>query len=114
MQSWFYRIAHNVFVDHLGEYNTLEVDISNVELMSNSPVILENIEKDEDNKIVIQCLNRIPEEKRELIILSKFQGMKYEEISQITGMSVASIKVNVHRSILKIRDYYFEYNKAKY
>jgi RNA polymerase sigma-70 factor (ECF subfamily) len=41
-------------------------------------------------------------------VLSKFQGLKYEEISSIRDLSVPAIKVQVYRAIKQLREYYFK------
>jgi RNA polymerase sigma-70 factor (ECF subfamily) len=47
-------------------------------------------------------------EQKEIIILSRFQGMKYEEISEITNQSVGAIKVAMYRAIKQLRGIYFK------
>ena len=47
-------------------------------------------------------------EQRELIILSRYQGLKYDEISHIVNQSVPAIKVAVHRAIRQLRGIYFK------
>ena len=51
------------------------------------------------------------DEQRELLILTRFQHMKYEDVPAIMDTTVANIKVKVHRAILKLREYYFEMEK---
>ena len=56
----------------------------------------------------MRALHQLPEEKRELLVLSKFQGMKYEQIAELKDVSVSAIKVQVHRTIKQLKDIYFE------
>jgi RNA polymerase sigma-70 factor (ECF subfamily) len=48
------------------------------------------------------------DEQRELLVLTRFQQMKYEEVATIMDTSVANIKVKVHRAIQKLREHYFQ------
>jgi DNA-directed RNA polymerase specialized sigma24 family protein len=43
-----------------------------------------------------------------LIVLSKFQGLKYKEIADMFSTSEASIKNKVFRALNKLRTIYFE------
>ena len=52
-------------------------------------------------------MNRLSKEKRELLVLSKFEGMKYEQIAILRKTSVSNIKVQVHRVIKELKDIYF-------
>ena len=53
----------------------------------------------------VSCLE---EGQKELIVLSKYQGLKYDEIAVITNQSVAAIKVAVHRAVKQLRQIYFK------
>jgi RNA polymerase sigma factor (sigma-70 family) len=45
---------------------------------------------------------------REVLVLSRYEGMKYEEIARIRDSTVAAIKVQVHRAIKQLRTLYFK------
>jgi RNA polymerase sigma-70 factor (ECF subfamily) len=49
-------------------------------------------------------LTRLPLEYREAFVLKHIEGLSYEEISKITGLSIGCLKVRVHRSRAKLRD----------
>ncbi len=51
---------------------------------------------------------RLTPEQKEILVLSRFQGLKYEEISSIRDLSVPAIKVQVHRAIKQLREHYFK------
>ena len=54
---------------------------------------------------------RLDEEQRELLVLTRFQHLKYEEVAMMLDTTVANIKVKVHRAIGKLREHYFELEK---
>ena len=58
------------------------------------------------------ALGKLSTEKREILVLSKFQGLKYEQIAKIHETTVANIKVKVHRTIKELKDIYLELEKA--
>ncbi len=68
----------------------------------------EEMEKQEKYKALREAIAQLNAEQQELIELSRFQGLKYEEISEITGNSVGAIKVKFHRTMNKLREHYFE------
>ena len=43
------------------------------------------------------ALNRLPAEQKSVILLRDYQGYSYEEISQITGLTLSSVKVYIFR-----------------
>ena len=58
-------------------------------------------------------MERLPEDKREILILSRFQGMKYEQIAEILGCETATVKVRVYRAMRALEQIYFALEKEK-
>lgn len=111
-RSWMYQLGRNALADHFKKQKLLISDFDEVEaqeLYQNS--ILEEIEKNDRYKILHCSLARLSDQDQELLILSRFQNLKYEEISQICGLSVSAIKTRIHRAIKKLKDYYVELEK---
>lgn len=55
-----------------------------------------------------QALARLEPDAREVLVLSRYQGLKYEEIARIKESSVAAIKVQVYRALKQLRTIYFK------
>jgi RNA polymerase sigma factor (sigma-70 family) len=106
-KSWMYKIARNLHFDYIKEkkksndqFRVLQADHENIEET-------EDRVSEEDLKKLNLALLRLQPDQRELILLSRFEGLKYQEISRINGKSVVSIKVQLHRAIKQLRDLYF-------
>ncbi len=108
-KTWMYQMARNVHIDH---YNKNKAYFSDYEESENSGKNVDDAmhetEKKENQEILKEALELLSKDDREILELSKFQDLKYEEISKITGNSVGAIKVKVHRAINKLRSNYFE------
>jgi RNA polymerase sigma-70 factor (ECF subfamily) len=46
---------------------------------------------------------QLPEEKREILVLSRFQELKYDEIAQLLGCEVGTVKVRVFRALKDLK-----------
>lgn len=111
-QSWIYQVARNIFSDHYQAHKNRFADFVDVEKVSDYMPDSEESEMwDEREKLLHKSMARLGEEQRELLILTRFQQMKYEEVALIMDTSVANIKVKVHRAIAKLREHYFELEK---
>jgi RNA polymerase sigma-70 factor (ECF subfamily) len=66
---------------------------------------------EEREQILHKSMALLSEEQRELLILTRFQHMKYEDVAQVMDTSVANIKVKVHRAIAQLREHYFQLAK---
>ncbi len=108
-KSWMYQIARNVHLKHYQENKFLRSDFHETDKLEvDSKSALEEMDMESKKSTLYEALNQLSPEQRELLELSRFQGLKYQEISEITGSSVTAIKVKVHRAMHKLRELYFE------
>ena len=66
------------------------------------------IQINDDHQAMQQALKLLPEQYREVLMMSKFLGLKYEEIAEINHCSVGVIKTRVFRAMQYLRDAYFK------
>lgn len=108
-QSWIYQIARNVFSDHYQAHKNKFSDFVDVEKISDHMADKSDNEAQDEKEVLLhRSMAKLSEEQRELLVLTRFQQMKYEEVAAIMDTTVANIKVKVHRAIIKLREYYFE------
>lgn len=107
VQFWIFQIARNMVKDHFRKLKVHKDKFNPVEVM---PEVSEKVDEVafEREKKLHMAMKMLPEEKRELLVLSKFQGMKYEQLATMRKTSVSNIKVQVHRTIKELKDIYFE------
>ena len=112
--TWMYSIGRNAYIDHLRKYKK-EMPLEEMweEEVSPSQQPHEHSETQEDSEILHQALSLLSPAKKEVLVLSRFQGMKYQDISQIQGCSLSSVKVQVHRAIKDLRKKYLELQGGK-
>ena len=58
----------------------------------------------DDQEAIRRAMARLPDGQREAVELTKLQGLSLHEASAVTGKSVASLKVSVHRAIKTMRE----------
>lgn len=106
-KPWIYQMARNVCADHFRKqkkhYDNLQQINHN---HYNRTEGRDNFDEDDFAKLD-HALLRLRPEQREILVLSRYQGLKYDEISRIKNISVSSIKVQVHRTMKELRNIYF-------
>ncbi|MEP1096794.1 MAG: RNA polymerase sigma factor [Cyclobacteriaceae bacterium] len=106
VQFWVFQIARNMVKDHFRKMKVHRDQFNPVEVM---PEVVEETfdENREREKQLYKAMKALPDEKRELLVLSKFEGLKYEQIAAMRETSVSNIKVQVHRTLKELKELYF-------
>ena len=109
VQSWIYQVARNVFSDHYQTVKNRSQNFVDVEKISDHMPDSQEVEAQQERELLLQrSMARLSDEQRELLVLTRFQHMKYEEVAEVMDTTVANIKVKVHRAMIKLREFYFE------
>ena len=112
-QSWIYQVARNIFSDHYQATRNRFSDFVNVEEIGDKVEdAAESEQLEERDQLLHKSLAKLSPEQRELLVLTRFERMKYEEVATIMDTSVANIKVRVHRAMAKLRECYFEVERS--
>jgi RNA polymerase sigma-70 factor (ECF subfamily) len=116
--SWVHRIAANNALMRLRRQRVLDVvteDLAGPEFTERGS-LAESPETDwsrrADDKILDEELGRaiqeatdsLPEGYREVFLLKDVEGLSYEEISEMVGISVPAVKSRLHRARLSLRE----------
>ena len=111
--TWMYQIARNARFDHFRKRRA-EVALDGTdEIGSPAPSAADDLESKQEAALVHRALARLPHEKREVLVLSRFQNMKYDEIARILDCEVGAVKVRVYRALRDLRQIYSELTKEK-
>lgn len=112
-RPWVYQTARNVLADHRRRHSRLFAEplaAAGEPFDGEAPAEPPDHswrEKREARELQ-DALDRLPADDRELVVLSRFHGMRYDEIAVVMEKSVAAVKVQAHRAIHALRRIYFE------
>jgi RNA polymerase sigma-70 factor (ECF subfamily) len=119
-KSWLLRIVTNACYDQLRykgrrPANSLEEVAENPDY---SPRLVNGRERPEEHALrqelsgVIQAgIKTLSPDQRTVLVLSDIQGFAYQEIADITGISLGTVKSRLSRARTKLRDYLREYQE---
>jgi len=116
--AWMYQIARNANVDQAakrkGEVVGIdEFDERRPEPASDAPGPEETVAKGQDVVLLRRALDRLPSDKKEILVLARFQDMKYEEIASLLGCEVGTVKVRVFRAMRALEQAYHTVAKER-
>lgn len=107
-KSWIFQLARNIHADYCRKQKQQTDRYVHVEKYDSNLADEAGNFNEEDYENLDRALSKLNPEQKEILVLSRFQGLKYSEISAINNESVASIKVQVHRAIKQLRSIYFK------
>jgi RNA polymerase sigma factor (sigma-70 family) len=82
-------------------------------LMDNEPNPQEQMEKEAEKALIQKALDMLSDDKREALLLSRYKDLKYEDISDIVGCKVGTVKARVHRAIKDLTVHYYQLTGEK-
>jgi len=105
--AWIFTIARNIFSNHYQKTKKERAnEIDDDKLNANETLVTEG--NQEELAQLQLALQKLPISDRELIVMHRFQQIKYKQIAQITNSTENAVKVKVHRAVKKLKDIYFQ------
>lgn len=112
--TWLYRIVMNVCLDELRKRrhqpasliaeDEEEKDPQEREIPDESGDPESLAEQQERQRLVQQAIGRLPEDYRAIIVLYDLRGLSYQQISQVLGVPLGTVKSRLNRARQALRE----------
>jgi RNA polymerase sigma factor (sigma-70 family) len=109
-RSWMYQIARNARLDHFRKQRP-ETSWS-AEMEPRVPAG-DPAQKKQEAALLHRALMQLPEEKREVLVLSRFQELKHDEIAKLVGCDAGAVKVRVHRALQELKQVFYRLQSGR-
>jgi RNA polymerase sigma-70 factor, ECF subfamily len=104
--TWIYKIAHNAAVDHLRRYSTREQSLTTetdgsqyeLPLECNKPTPEQESERRERRAEIESVVDALSPAYRELVVLRHSHDLSYDEIAEVTGLPLGTVKNRLFRA----------------
>jgi len=104
-EAWCMTVTRNLSIDKIRSRKNKDTsnidDYYHISDKNASPAAA--LEQKDALKRVMGMLNELPENQRSVMHLRDVEGYTYKEISEMTGLSVDQVKVNLHRARKTLR-----------
>jgi RNA polymerase sigma-70 factor (ECF subfamily) len=111
--AWMYHIARNARLDRIRKTSREVALDSRHDSPADGRTAAEHAEARQDVDLLRRALAELPEDRREVLILSRYQNLKYDEIARLLDCEVGAVKVRVYRAIRELREIYSELTGRK-
>ena len=116
--TWLYRIAINTCKNKLKssafQWKKRTVPLENpesseqgnrsYEIRNGSPSPENKLEKKERMMLIQKAVNALPQEQNRVIVLRDIQGLSYQEIVDVTGLNLGTVKSRLARARMELRN----------
>ena len=99
-KSYLFTVAYHQMIDLIRKNKRvrLEDDFSSSLQTTREP-------QTEVKKLLNEALYRLSETQRSLVLLKDYEAYSYDEISEITSLSISQVKVYLHRARIQLKNY---------
>jgi RNA polymerase sigma-70 factor (ECF subfamily) len=122
--SWIFKIAHNICIDVLrsrrrntngvqllsfdpqSSYEEDSSEASNSvvsQIADESPCPSAMLDLSEQSQIIEASLKELPESQRTVVVLHDIEGFSYQEISDIVGANLGTVRSRLHYGRLRLK-----------
>lgn len=114
--TWLYRIAHNAAIDHMRRNSvaaqSLEAENADgsyqIQLESTNPSPEQDRERAEWRTQIDDVVRSLPPPYRDLILLRHSRDLSYDEIAEVTGLPLGTVKNRLFRAREMMRQIFIE------
>ncbi|MEO0018872.1 MAG: hypothetical protein RLZZ522_2155 [Verrucomicrobiota bacterium] len=106
LKSWLFTVCRNRALDLLRKDKNLQPldEIRWQRLAGPDPPPDEHCDRDECIAAVMKYLDRLSANQREVILLKFHQGLSYQEITAVTGLTSGNIGFLIHTGLKRLRE----------
>lgn len=107
--TWVFRIARNTYLSWIDRQRDAKIDTEAFQALPDrradgNPEA--QVLYAEQRTTIQRALAMLPERQRTILLLRDLEGCAYAEISEVLEISLAAVKVNLHRARLRFRQIY--------
>ena len=107
--SWLYQIALNLCRDRMRRrrgktmVSLDELEEGGAAMTVAGPTALDLLQERDTRRLVVQAIEALPDEQREVIILKEYQGLTFLEIAQVLDVPISTVKTRLYRGLDQLR-----------
>lgn len=107
---WMARIMYRMYIDNLRRLQRSPIDLMDDEdavfdtYASNQPGPLQSVDNDLTQGVISEALQKLGDDHRMLVILHDVEGHNLQEIHDLTGLPIGTIKSRLSRARTKLRE----------
>ncbi|MDR0698423.1 MAG: RNA polymerase sigma-70 factor [Tannerella sp.] len=103
VSGYLFKMAKNIALNHIRSVKNYQILLDGCQDVTELYYEENQLETEEFRMALYDCIERLPERSREVLILCRVKGFKQKEISEKLSISVKTIKNQIWTSLRRLR-----------
>ena len=110
-EAYLLRAVHNRCISHFRSQkvhedyeSSVKLKLKEIELHPETPNPLSELYLKEINELLQHCVEKLPEKCRLVFMMSRYQGMKNQEVADELGVSIRTVEAHIYNALKIIRE----------
>lgn len=112
LSAYLFRTARNISIDYL-RHSKVEESWAEEKKKLHNPTQRPTVDERLNDKMLLdevkKAIQALPERRREVFMLSRYEGMSYKQIAQVLDISVSTVETHIRRSLRSLREQFEPY-----
>ena len=105
LRPWLIRIAHNLAANYYRDRSRRpQTAIEDADMLATAHTTEGLVQDRDDLKRILECVQQLPDDRREALIMRFALGMDNREIARALGRTDGATKVLLHRAIRQLEE----------
>ena len=110
-ESYLFRAVHNCCISHFRSLKvhtdyeaSIRQKLKEIEIYPETPNPLMELYLKEINELLQHCVEKLPEKCRLVFMMSRYRGMKSQEIADELGISLRTVDAHIYSALKNIKE----------
>jgi RNA polymerase sigma-70 factor (ECF subfamily) len=104
--TWMFHIARNALHDHYRKNKNAHLNVveDHTNKLSSNTDVESQFDTEQTIDKLFRAIDLLSLDKKELLVMSRFENLKYKEIGEILGCSEGAVKMKIRLTFIELRD----------
>jgi RNA polymerase sigma-70 factor, ECF subfamily len=110
INAYLYSAVRNACLNQIKHQKVKEAHFSNFEIpVLNNDYIENKIDANDLSKLIETAIFELPPERQKIFLLSREQGLKYQEVADKLGISIKTVEAQMGKALRSLREQLKDY-----
>ncbi len=114
IKTYLFRAVRNLSLNHVRDESRMLIGLDSKNLIEDEKTVIDqsdNTTEDEQITMMKNWIRKLPERQRQVLNMSRFEGLSHEEIAEILDISKRTVNNHIVQAMKNLKHYHDEYSQ---